>query len=135
MHRGLDGVAQSSREPGEEGSGGQGAPGGPGRSGIWAPNLTSPNLESRTGEFWFIFISCLITFWSTNSGTEAHPSPRPEQSPVWDEIHSSSLFVGTRSPHLLYSPPITTHHPTLGKTMSNSPPIPHLGTRPAAPPP
>ena len=70
MHRGLDGVAQSSREPGEEGSGGQGAPGGPGRSGIWAPNLTSPNLESRTGEFWFIFISCLITFWSTNSGTE-----------------------------------------------------------------
>lgn len=63
-HRGLDGVAQRSREAGE-GVSRAGRPRRPGvGGGIRASNLATPNLESRTrpGEFWFIFISCLITF-------------------------------------------------------------------------
>lgn len=108
------------------------------QGGRWDQGTQPRNPQSRTpdvrpGGFWFISISCIITFWSTNSGADQQHIPCPQQSPVWDAINSPAPFVGTRP----LSPFPTNHNPPpyFGETMSNPPPIPHLGTRPAAPPP
>lgn len=73
------------------------------QGGRWDQGTQPRNPESRTpdvrpGGFWFISISCIIAFWSTNSGADQQHIPWPQQSPVWDAINSPAPFVGTRAP-------------------------------------
>lgn len=72
-----------------------------------------------------------ITFWSVNSGAGQQHILCPSQPPISEEINGPTLFVGTRPP-TPNSPANQVPPPYFGKTTSNPPPIPHLGTRLAA---